>query len=117
MAQVILHTEDDKSVKDQINTTTLALKSIVGHEKQKFNDLSAYEKNLLYVQKNTLDIIKRLTNIVNNIYAATEILVGLQTAIYATKSKKADLDRIMKNPEQEYNKIPDSFFTDRGGRL
>lgn len=117
MTQVILHTEDDKSVKDQINTTTLALKSIVGHEKQKFNDLSAYEKNLLYVQKNTLDIIKRLTNIINNFYAATEILIGLQTAIYATKSKKADLDRIMKNPEQEYSKIPDSFFTERGGRL
>lgn len=117
MAQVILHTNDNKSVKEQINTTTLALKSIVGHEKQKFNDLSNYEKNLLYVQKNTLDIIKRLTNIINNIYAAAEILVGLQTAIYATKSKKADLDRIMKNPEQEYNKIPDSFFTDRGGRL
>ena len=39
MAQVILHTNDDKSVKEQINTTTLALKSIVGHEKQKFNDL------------------------------------------------------------------------------
>ena len=64
-----------------------------------------------------MDIIKRLTNIINNIYAATEILIGLQTAIYATKSKKADLDRIIKNPEQEYNKIPDSFFTDRGGRL
>lgn len=117
MAQVILHTEDDKSVKDQINTTTLALKSIVGHEKQKFNDLSVYEQNLLYVQKNTLDIIKRLTNIINDIYAVTEILIGLQTAIYATKSKKADLDRIMKNPEQEYSKIPDSFFAERGGRL
>ena len=117
MAQVILHTNDDKSVKDQINTTTLALKSIVGHEKQKFNDLSNYEKNLLYVQKNTLDIIKRLSNIINNIYAATDMLIGLQTAIYATKSKKDDLDRIMKNPEQEYNKIPDSFFTERGGRL
>ena len=49
MAQVILHTEDDKSVKEQINTTTLALKSIVGHEKKKFNDLSNYEKNLLVI--------------------------------------------------------------------
>ena len=61
MAQVILHTNDDKSVKEQINTTTLALKSIVGHEKQRFNDLSNYEKNLLYVQQNTLDIIRTIS--------------------------------------------------------
>lgn len=117
MAQVILHTEDDKSVKEQINTTTLALKSIVGHEKQRFNELTAYETNLSYVQKNTLDIIRRLSNVINNIYAATEILIGLQTAIYATKSKKSKLDEIMRNPEQEYDKIPDSFFENRGGRL
>lgn len=117
MAQVILHTEDDKSVKKQINTTTLALKSIVGHEKQRFNELDAYEKNLYYVQENTLDIIRRLGNVINNIYAATEILIGLQTAVYATKSKKAKLDEIMKNPEQKYSEIPDSFFENRGGRL
>lgn len=117
MAQVILHTEDEKSIKEQINTTTLALKSIVGHEKQKFNELAAYENNLYFVQENTLDIIRRLSNVINNIYAATEILIGLQTAIYATKSKKDQLDEIMRNPEQEYNKIPDSFFDERGGRL
>lgn len=117
MAQVILHTEDGKPVREQINTTTLALKSIVGHEKQKFNELTAYENNLYYVQENTLDIIRRLSNVINNIYAATEILIGLQTAIYATKGKKAKLNEIMKNPEQEYNKIPESFFNDRGGRL
>lgn len=117
MAQVILHTEDDKSVREQINTTTLALKSIVGHEKQRFNELTAYESNLYYVQENTLDIIRRLRNVINNIYAATEILIGLQTAIYATKSKKAKLDEIMRDPEQEYSEIPDSFFDDRGGRL
>lgn len=117
MAQVILHTEDGKPVKEQINTTTLALKSIVGHEKQKFNELTAYENNLYFVQENTLDIIRRLSNVINNIYAATEILIGLQTAIYATKSKKAKLDEIMANPEQEYSEIPDSFFEERGGRL
>ena len=117
MAQVILHTEDDKSLKEQINTTTLALKSIVGHEKQRFNELAAYENNLMYVQENTLDIIRRLSNVINNIYAATEILIGLQTAIYATKSKKAKLDEIMRNPEKVYSEIPDSFFDERGGRL
>lgn len=117
MSQVVLHTQDNEKTSQQINTTTLSLKSIVGNEKKHFNSLTQYEDNLLYVQKNTINIIRRLTNIINNLYKACDILIGLQSAIYVSDNRVNALNTYGSNIEYYYSQIPDSFFDIRGGRL
>ena len=62
MSQILLHAKDNESKSQQINTTTLSLKSIVGNEKKNFDKLSKYEDSLENAQKNTNAIIKREGN-------------------------------------------------------
>ena len=117
MAQVLLHSKDSEDKKQQINTTTLSMKSIVGTEKKAFNEISAAEANLEAVQKNTADLTRRLTNVIRNLLLATEKMAALEMQIYISKNRYNAYQNIINNIDAKYAEIPDSWLNARGGRL
>lgn len=99
---ILLHAKDNESDKQQVNTTTLSLKSIVGHEKEEFNKLSKQESSLSNSQKETLEIIRRLTNVINNLYRAAEEMCKLYSRIYLVRNKMYDYYHLI----EDWNYVP-----------
>ena len=102
MSQILLHAKDNESKNQQINTTTLSLKSIVGNEKKNFEKLSKYEDSLENAQKNTNAIIKRLTNVLNNLYKAADEMVKVYSKIYLVRNKMDDYNNLL----EDWNYVP-----------
>ena len=99
MSQIILHRQDNESEKDQIATTTLDLKSIVGREKTEFNSITGIENNLEYVQELTLNNVKQLTIAINNLTKAVDLLIGIETSLYKLDAAhNAELSNISNCP-------------------
>lgn len=116
MSQVLMHSKDNETEKQQINTTTLALKSIVGKEKKDFSDAMNKTYSAKKNQEDTLNIIIRIQNVINNLSVATEKLIGLETIVYMALNQSSFQNEIMSRAEELYAQIPDSYFEGRGGR-
>ena len=102
MSQILLHAKDNESKVQQVNTTTLSLKSIVGNEKKNFDRVSKFEKSLEASQKNTNALIKRLTNVLNNLYQAADEMVKVYSKIYLVRNKISDYNHLL----EDWNYVP-----------
>lgn len=73
-----MHKPDDTDVDTAIKTTNLALKSIVGHEKQGYNATLKDIKNTSARLNAAVSQNKTLNNIIRNLTAAVNLMIRLE---------------------------------------
>lgn len=78
MAQTIMHKYDDTETDVAIKTTNLALKSIVGHEKQGYNKTLGVIGDTNKTLSTIVNQNKTLNNIIKNLTLATQLLEQLE---------------------------------------
>lgn len=100
--QVILHSSDLDPQENRDISRNLGLKSIVGHEKQTFDELNSISSNTRQVLVSQIEQSNRLNTLVSNLLYVAKSLLELEINAYVAKKRANQANNYLSQADSEW---------------
>lgn len=113
MATILHQKPNNVSAENRNATASMAFKSIVGGEKQKFTEIQGLENNIAVQQNRVATLQNKLGNVINNLQKAANMLQEIEVAVFMKAQRNTAALNVINNTKAEY--VQNNPYDEQGG--